>query len=124
MEGIDFSLAQTGSQKKHKQTDTPITCPHGVLFDYSISNAAVDLPALSCPECKKSHQEAINIPHRQTEFYYAMHDPFDEHYDQMEHELDSDHAPIVQNGPWLNQHAFSGPALDQDTQNDLFLSDF
>ena len=45
VEGIDFSLAQTGSQKKHKQTDTPTTCPHGVLFDYSISNAAVDLPA-------------------------------------------------------------------------------
>ena len=122
VEGIDFSLAQTGSQKKHKQTDTPITCPHGVLFDYSISNAAVDLPALSCPECKKSHQEAINIPHRQTEFYYAMHDPFDEHYDQMEHELDSDHAP--QNGPWLNQLAFSGPTFDHDSQNDLFLSDF
>ena len=120
MEGIDFSLAQTGSQKKHKRTDTPITCPHGVLFDYSTSNAAVDLPALSCSECKKSHQEAINIPHRQTEFYYAMHDPFDDHYDQMEH----DHAPIVQNGPWLNQLAFSGPALDHDAQNDLFLSDF
>ena len=51
-----------------------------------------------------------------------MHDPFDEHYDQMEHELDSDHAP--QNGPWLNQLAFSGPALDHDAQNDLFLSDF
>ena len=78
VEGIDFSLAQTGSQKKHKQTDTPITCPHGVLFDYSTSNAAVDLPALSSSECKKSHQEAINIPHRQTEFYYAMHDPFDD----------------------------------------------
>ena len=119
VEGIDFSLAQTGSQKKHKRTDTPITCPHGVLFDYSTSNAAVDLPALSCSECKKSHQEAINIPHRQTEFYYAMHDPFDDHYDQMEH----DHAPIVQNGPWLNQLAFSGPALDHDAQNDLFLSD-
>ena len=51
-----------------------------------------------------------------------MHDPFDEHYDQMEHELDSDHAP--QNGPWLNQLAFSGPALDHDAQSDLFLSDF
>ena len=121
VEGIDFSLAQTGSQKKHKRTDNPITCPHGVLFDYSTSNAAVDLPALSCSECKKSHQEAINIPHRQTEFYYAMHDPFDDHYDQMEHELDSDHAPIVQNG---HQLAFSGPALDHDAQNDLFLSDF
>ena len=45
----------------------------------------------------------------------------------MEHELDSDQAPIVQNGPWLkgsNQLAFSGPALDHDAQNDLFLSDF
>ena len=68
VEGIDFSLAQIGSQKKHKRTDNPSTCPHGVLFDYSTSNAAVDLPALSCSECKKSHQEAINIPHRQTEF--------------------------------------------------------
>ena len=35
-----------------------------------------------------------------------------------------DHAPIVQNDPWLNQHAFSGPALVQDVQNDLLLSDF
>ena len=53
-----------------------------------------------------------------------MRDPFDEHCDQMEHELDSDHAPIVQNDPWLNQHALSGPALGQDVQSACFCLTF
>ena len=94
VEGIDFSLAQ-GSRKKQKRTVVPVSCPHGIMFGYSTANAAVDLPALSCSDCKKSSQDAINIPHPHTEFFYAMHDPYDDHYDPIEHELDdaSDHAP-------------------------------
>jgi len=121
--GIDFSLAQADKKKKQKRTDPPTTCLHGVLYDYSSSNASIDLPALPCPTCKQAHQDAINLPQRQTEFYYAMHDPFDELYDQMEHDLDSDQTPIVHD-PWLNHHALSGLTLHQDVQNNLFMSDF
>ena len=115
VEGIDFSLAQ-GSRKKQKRTVAPVSCPHGIMFDYSTANAAVDLPALSCSDCKKSSQDAINIPHQHTEFFYAMHDPYDDHYDPIEHELDdaSDHAPSGTNpgSPRLSR-------IDHDVQNDL-----
>ena len=61
MVGIDFSLAKTGKKKKQKRTDPPTTCPHGVMYDYSSSNAIIDLPALPCPTCKQAQQDAINL---------------------------------------------------------------
>ena len=50
-----------------------------------------------------------------------MHGPFDDdHYDQIEHELDEpDHGSIAQNDLWLNQHA-SGLVLDQDDAKHLY----
>ena len=52
---------------------------------------SVDLPHNPCEECKKDHQHAINIPHEENDFAtIAMHDPFDESYDQIEYELDYD----------------------------------
>ena len=77
--------------RKATSTITPLTCPHGNDYDYSNTNAAVDLPHNLCEECKKDHLDAINLPHEENDFAtIAMHDPFDPDYDQIEYELDDD----------------------------------
>ena len=118
--GIDFSLAKTGKKKKQKRTDPPTTCPHGVMYDYSSSNASIDLPALPCPTCKQAHQDAINLPYHQTEFYFGMHDPFEANYDQIEYELDDpDHPTIsIQDEPWADP-ASPAPTSDHDVHTHM-----
>ena len=85
------------------------------MYDYSSSNASIDLPALPCPACKQAQQDAINLPYHQTEFYFGKHDPFEANYDQIEYELDDpDHPTIsIQDEPWTDP-ASPVPTSDHD----------
>ena len=47
VDGIDFHFVQQRTRKKARNaaaTSTPLTCPHGKDYDYSNTNASVDLP--------------------------------------------------------------------------------
>ena len=65
--GIDFSSMQAPRgqrRKKQKTLAVPVTCPHGISYDYNNLNITVDLPTagLTCPRCRTERWNLTTIP--------------------------------------------------------------